>query len=134
MLSDLIIDKTEYTPAVFFSTTATNFSIVGEARPENAGKFFEPIIAWLKHFCEDAHNVPAFKTDKNIIMRFELDYFNSSSIKYLYDVLKQLEFLSSYVAKLDVVWAYEASDEDMYENGVEFSKIIGVNFIFEKRV
>ena len=134
MLADLIIDKTEYTPAVFFSASATNFSIVGEARPENAGKFFDPIISWLKHFCEEAHNTPAFKTDKNIAMRFELDYFNSSSIKYLYDVLKQLEFLNPYVAKLDVVWAYEASDEDMYENGVEFSKIIAVNFIFEKRV
>jgi hypothetical protein len=133
MLADLIIDKTEYTPSIAFSITKEEFLIMGEARPENAGKFFEPVLAWLKHFSETAHNDVSYKQNKNIKVHFVLDYFNSSSIKYLYDVLKQLEFIKPYLSSLEIVWSYEASDEDMYENGVEFSKIIDVPFTFEKR-
>lgn len=133
MLADLIIDKTEYTPSIAFSITQEKFLIMGEARPENAGKFFEPVLVWLKHFSENAHNEASYKQSKNIKVHFILDYFNSSSIKYLYDILKQLEFIKPYLSSLEIVWYYEASDEDMYENGVEFSKIIDVPFTFEKR-
>jgi hypothetical protein len=133
MLSDLIIDKTEYTPAVFFSTSSSGMSLNGEARPENANKFFEPIIIWLKQYCELAHNDASFKTNKIIVVNFGLDYFNSSSIKYLYDILKQYEYLKPYVASITINWQYESHDEDMYENGVEFSKIIDIPFTFEKK-
>ncbi|MBC7412810.1 MAG: DUF1987 family protein [Bacteroidia bacterium] len=133
MLEDLIIDRTEYTPSISFSVNAKDFMIVGEARPENAGKFFEPVLLWLKNFSETAHNDESFKQNKSVKVYFILDYFNSSSIKYLYDVLKQLEFIKPYLFSLEIVWSHESSDEDMYENGVEFSKIIDVPFIFEKR-
>ena len=133
MLADLIIDRTEYTPLISFSVSTNDFMIVGEARPENAGKFFEPVLLWLKSFSEAAHNDPSFKQNKSIKVHFILDYFNSSSIKYLYDVLKQLEFIKPYLFSLEIVWSHESSDEDMYENGVEFSKIIDVPFTFEKR-
>ncbi|MEQ1734637.1 MAG: SiaC family regulatory phosphoprotein, partial [Bacteroidia bacterium] len=65
MLADLIIDKTEYTPSIAFSITKEEFLIMGEARPENAGKFFEPVLAWLKHFSETAHNDVSYKQNKN---------------------------------------------------------------------
>ncbi len=133
MLADLIIDKTEYTPSISFSVGTQHFLIAGEARPENAGKFFEPVLSWLKQFSEIAHNDVSFKETKNIKVNFVLDYFNSSSIKYLYDVLKQLEFIHPYLSSLEIIWSYEASDEDMYENGIEFSKIINVPFTFQKR-
>ena len=68
-----------------------------------------------------------------MVFDISLDYFNSTSAKYLLDILKQLD--NYYNEGYDVLirWFYHEQDEDMRDSGEEFSKLINVPIEFVSR-
>ena len=65
-----------------------------------------------------------------IRFKFKLEYFNSSSAKYLLDILQLLcniHFESS-LADVKVIWIYDKKDEDMYEAGIELKQMTDIPF------
>ena len=130
----LIIDQTEFSPKVVLDPGNKRFEFSGESRPENAGKFYEPVVKWLEVFYKELNTLKTSGgTTYPITINFSLDYFNSTSAKHLLDVLKQLDLIKK--AQIDVVikWHYHEMDEDMKESGEEFSKLIEVPFEFVLR-
>ena len=123
-MNALNIPSTEFTPKVLFDPTAGKFEIAGESRPENSGKFYDPIIAWLDQYRSAANG------SANIVFEFKFDYFNSSSAKYILDILKQLNGFHSKGVPIKIKWSFDALDEDMKESGEEFAKLIDVPFEF----
>lgn len=121
----LKIEATEISPKITFDPEVNFFEMAGESRPENVRKFFEPVVAWLDEFGLDLVN---HKREEIAIFNFRFDYFNSSSAKFIMDILKKLEDLHRKGAKIQVRWYYDEGDEDMQETGEEFSKIIEVPF------
>src|ERR1051325_414051 len=130
------IDATETTPGVVLDHTTDTFVIGGESRPENARKFYGPIIEWF-----DKHNQflywlkndkgDAYKKDIRIDFRF--DYLNSTSIKFVYDLLKKIEELKSNATSLKINWQYESGDDDMKESGEEYARMLGLDFEIKER-
>lgn len=131
-MDPLIIASTDDSPEVNFDPTTNILSISGESRPENAGKFYAPIIEWLtsfegllywrKHEMKDNTSAVVFK--------FKLDYFNSTSAKNIMDVLLVLKKYVDQGYKVNLEWHYDKYSEDMLDAGNEFSKMVGVNFSF----
>jgi SiaC family regulatory phosphoprotein len=105
------------TPKVIFDNTKGIIEIRGKSIPENAIKFFQPLIEWLKDY---SHN-PCDST--KVVL--QIDYFNTSSSKCILQVLKVLERIS---AKHEVIvdWIYR--DEDMYEIGEDYQLLIRLPF------
>ncbi|MFY9310670.1 MAG: DUF1987 domain-containing protein [Bacteroidia bacterium] len=128
----LIIKATDDSPEVNFDPTTNILSISGESRPENAGKFYAPVIDWLvnfegllywrKHEMKD--------NSSNVVVKFRLEYFNSTSAKNILDVLLILKRYIDQGYKVSVEWHYDKFSEDILDTGNEFSKMTGVDFTF----
>ncbi len=113
------IESTDDSPFINFDTLTNSFIISGESRPENASKFYTPIINWLN----DYENYLLENKDKMkpLTFVFKLDYFNSSSAKYIMDIMLFLKNFIEKGYKAEIEWHYDARDEDMMEAGKEFS-------------
>ena len=124
-MNALKITSTEISPEIIFDPDKNIFDMSGESRPENVRKFYEPVLTWLDDFGRFAQSV---NREQIATFNFRFEYFNSSSAKFIMDILKKLEDFYSKGVKLQVKWFYDEGDEDMQETGEEFSKIIDVPF------
>jgi hypothetical protein len=130
-MNRLSIEGTEDSPTIILDAKANSFIFSGESRPENTAAFYAPVIRWLFEFeaylldrRENEQPIPAIR----FIFRFE--YFNSTSAKYIMDILKRLQSLHQLKYPLTIEWQYVAYDEDMLEAGQEWSKLIDAPFEF----
>ncbi len=93
MTATMNISATSHTPKVMLDKKNLIFEIEGESRPENVYDFYCPIITKLKNELESisrdlkqaGHSKTSFKAD------FKLSYFNSSSAKFISDILSLLK-------------------------------------------
>ncbi|MEX1192026.1 MAG: DUF1987 domain-containing protein [Brumimicrobium sp.] len=123
----LKIDQTESSFFVDLNIDKGEFLFSGESRPENAPRFFEPIINWLDDFKENYDKVKSNST-YSLKVVFNLDYFNSTSTKYIVDIIQILKEIgdNSYI-HLTTEWHYKEIDEDIEESGRELVEWTGLN-------
>jgi len=114
-MKDLVIKETEKTPSVALSTNGV-LKIEGRSIPEDAARFFKPLLDWTKEF-----------TSKEIRVDIKLEYFNTSSSKFILEMLRLLEN-NPENSNILVNWFYEEGDLDVLESGQYFESIIGIPF------
>lgn len=116
-LTNYTSEPTPRTPHISFDPSSGNFEIKGKSVPENPIGFYSPVISWLEKYMESPASLTTIKV--------QLEYFNTSSSKYLVDILKKLDFIYK-EKKGDVVinWLYEKYDDDMLETGEDFKNVI----------
>ncbi len=124
-MNALIIEPSEFSPKVVLDPTKNQFELSGESRPENTSKFYVPIIQWLEQY----QSVLYWEKDKfgqsgAKTFEFKFDYFNSTSAKFIMDVLMQLDKMAQEGYPIKARWHYDKRDEDMKESGEEFSKLL----------
>jgi len=110
------------TPYVLFDRATGTFQMKGRSMPEDAAAFYEPIFSWLDEYATE----PLPET----FFEFELEYFNSSSLKQVLHLLLELEKLGSKGSKVTILWRYHAYDEIMEMKGQELASLIDVPFKF----
>jgi hypothetical protein len=76
-MDDLHITSTRQTPAVDFRFSEHRFRMQGEAYPENANAFFEPLIAAVQAYAAQGGAEP-------VQVELRLRYLNSASTKLLF--------------------------------------------------
>jgi len=81
-LQDIRIEGTSKTPQVSFSAGTGNLTFTGKSLPENASGFFEPLYKWASEYARN----PAESTN----LKFNVDYFNTSSVIWMGKILKVL--------------------------------------------
>ena len=121
-MAPLVINGTEDTPEVIFDPETGKFSITGTSIPENARKFYDQILAWNDEYLKDPN--------EDTSVSFKLKYFNTASTKYLFDMMVQLKALVSNKKTLDFNWYFDKDDDDMFEAGQGFSKMLRYPFNF----
>ena len=129
----LILEATENTPKVALDHTKDLFEISGESRPEDVRKFFDPILDWLEKFNAYLYWLGENSSEKKkIVFTFRFEYFNSSSAKYIMDIMTQLAEIQENCknAQIEVFWTYDEPDEDMLDAGEEFKNITNLPFQF----
>ena len=124
-MNALLIDPSDFSPKVVFDPVKNQFEISGESRPENTSKFYVPILDWLVQY----QSVLYWEKDKfgqapPRVFEFKYDYFNSTSAKFIMDLLMQLDKMAQDGCSVQVKWYYDKRDEDMKESGEEFSKLL----------
>ena len=97
-----------------------NFEIKGRSIPENAHEFYSPILHVIQEYLKNPY--------KNTVLRFQLEYINSGSKKYLINIL--LSFDEFYLRGNDVkiFWHYEQDDDSMLELGNDLLSMIRIPF------
>lgn len=133
-MSVLKIAATEDSPEIILDPSCNRFEFIGESRPENAAKFYGPVLKWFENYesilffnKSNSANISAV----SFVFRFE--YFNSTSAKYIMDILKKIEGLHAQKYPVDIEWDYDKMDEDMLEAGQEWAKQVNVPFRFVSR-
>ena len=96
----------------------------GRSSPENSLGFYEPIRTSLSQ---------DMKTD-TLDIRIKMEYFNTSSSKCLYDIFKEIKYLSDQGKEVNVRWYYEQDDEDMMEAGEDYSDLLDLPFVFVEHI
>jgi hypothetical protein len=124
-MNTLLIEPSDVSPKVVFDPTKNIFCLSGESRPENTSKFYIPIIKWL----EEYQKILYWEKEKATsmvpkIFEFRFEYFNSTSAKFIMDVLIQLDRMAQEGYPIKVQWYYDQRDDDMKESGEEFSKLL----------
>jgi len=123
-LQPLTLAATEDTPEVSFSASEGLFRLKGRSLPENAWQFYQPLIEWTRAYCA------AIQQDTRI--ELHMDYFNSSSGRYLFEILTIMELESRDKSRFHVHWYAEAEDELMIEKGEELQGLLDLAFTIEK--
>ena len=121
-MESLIIEGTATTLQVKLVKAEGLFEFEGRSRPENVVNFFEPIFNWFEKY--------ATQPNSETIIKFNLDYFNSSSAKVLLRLFVQIEEMCKKDINIKVYWQYRSGDEDLLEAGEDFASIVSVPFKF----
>lgn len=119
----LHIQSTDDTPEVSFNIESGEFLIKGKSLPENAYNFYCPVLDFIK----------SNRLAKGIrnIFTVQLDYFNSSSGRFLFELFTILENSEYSKEALTVKWVVESDDELMMEKGEELQSMLNLNFEIE---
>jgi len=119
-MEDLKIQPTDSSLAIDLDVKSSQFTFQGESRPENAPGFFDPVLNWLKSY---KNSIERKENRIELKVIFKLDYFNSTSTKYIVDIVKILKTIGdSSMVDLDIKWYYKEIDEDIKESGIELSE------------
>jgi len=119
MDSLLHIEPREIYPKVLFDKNNGIFEISGRSLPEDVDSFFTPVLAWLEAYAADPNEYTEFI--------FNFDYYNSSTVRKIVDILSLLEQIIKGKGKqVQVKWFYEDGDDVMHDNGEDFKNVIKI--------
>lgn len=118
-------------PTVDFNLETRVLEISGYSRPENVRDFYFPLIQWL----EDLNAVQSKNRSMNISVepftfKFKFIYFNSSSAKFIYDIVILLNGFQKDGFPIKIYWFYDADDDELREAGEELSDMANVPFFY----
>lgn len=119
-MNALILTASRNTPSIFFEPSSGRFELSGVSIPENASEYYQPVFDWL------TVNLPLLKDGSTF--HFRLSYFNSTSLKAIYQVLKMIKDATITGPKIDVCWYVEAEDEFMQESAEMFQQLLDMRF------
>jgi hypothetical protein len=127
-MENLDIKGTFTSPTIFFDAHNLVFNLEGECRPENVLTFFQPVLDWLDNLKVFAAQ-QNFK-NKTLQFNFKIEYFNSSSAKFIFTIFKKIKLLQEFGILIEICWNYDELDEDLLETGKELQKILELDFKF----
>ncbi len=122
-MNSLYIERTRLTPEVILSSKKRVLQIKGRSSPENALQFYQQIQNAIDEF---------FEENNALYIRFIFEYFNTSSSKCIFEILKKLKAYKIKGRKMKIDWVYETDDDDMFETGEDFADIVGIKINFKE--
>jgi hypothetical protein len=114
-----IAEPTEDSPKVRLDSETGVLMFTGTSIPENSEEFYGPVLNWLDDFIN--------MNPESIDINFKLDYFNTSSSKYILEILRTIERVSG-TSKIVVKWHYLTDDDDMKEAGEDYQIMVKLPF------
>jgi len=95
--------------------------IMGRSIVENPGDFYRPVQAWISEYAKNH--------DEKSKVELGFEYINTSSIKWIYTILKEISKIKEIISNVKVTWYYEQGDEDMCELGYILRSLVSCPFI-----
>ena len=131
-MQKLYIGPTSITPEILFSPRENIFRIKGTSSPEDVRALYYPVIEWIRLFVDEviAGEFPPYKADNPLKFQTDLNYFNSSSAKFLFDIFTELKRLSDNNIPITVEWIHDPEDEESMEAGTDIASLVGMEFVF----
>ena len=117
-MNNFYMEGSDKTPSINLDVESGEMEFSGKSIPENSADLYEPVLEWIDKYIEN----PA----ENTTFVVKLEYFNTSSSKYLLEIFRKFEELFKTGKKVAVQWYYELEDEDMQESGDDFRDILKI--------
>lgn len=125
-MEKLIIEPTHITPDIRLIPDDNIFSIIGMSAPEDVRSLYYPVIEWMNKFHEEvlSGNYRIFNESNPMVFKIDLNYFNSASAKFLFDILLAFKKVADAGIPTIIEWYYEEDDIDMKEAGEDISELV----------
>lgn len=114
-MDNLIIQKTTSTPYINFNYHMRKLIISGESFPENAAKFYESVMNWIKEYLGKIG-------EEETEVEFEIIYFNSSTSKIFMMIFSLLDQEVEKGKNISINWIVSEDNETAIECGEEFEE------------
>jgi hypothetical protein len=115
-MDNLVLEATHSSPYLNFDRDAGLLEIKGKSYPENAAKFYGPVLEWLRNY------LASIDTLTVTVVNIEIIYLNSSSSKAFLNLFEVLEAAAQAGKKVIVNWRYHGENETALECGEEFAE------------
>jgi len=123
-MTKILLNPTKQTPEIDFNFDDVCFLIKGCSRPEDVELFYGPLIKKI-----DENKSILIENKKHLKIDIHIVYFNSSSLKFLLELLRLCVAIKGPDA-VDVNWIYDKDDDDVMEVGHEISEALNLSFVF----
>jgi hypothetical protein len=117
-MENLEVKPTHDTPHIFCDAVNGEVLLEGRSLPENPMLVYERVFRWAESY-----------NKSNICIIFRLEYFNTSSSKQIFQVIKSFHGNPN-VKSIKVKWYYEEGDYDSHETGEHYSHLFKIPFEF----
>ncbi len=132
-MKQLFIPGGDITPEILFNPDSWQLAIRGRSAPENAREIYLPAVEWLNSLLNkvlSGHNIP---DQISPTLTVSLDYFNSTSAKFIYDIFMLLGKLQKHIKEVSVIWVFDPDDIDMKEAGEELASMAGLSLELKEK-
>jgi hypothetical protein len=113
------VSARDISPEIQLDSVSGYMHLTGTSIPENSEEVYRPVLNWLKSYATK----PAGKSNLDV----RLDYFNTSSSKFLMEILRLLKQIKDAGHEVTIRWFYYEDDLDMLEAGQDFMDIVGMD-------
>lgn len=119
-MKEFVIEPTKTTFAIMFDFSTGILQFSGNSYPENVIEFFLPLIERLKNYLKSCR--------KPLKVIFRVNYFNTSSSKYLFKIMELLDQHRRKGFEVDIHWHFAEGEEDMLEIWKELMGELDLDF------
>lgn len=113
----IIQEELKNCPGIAYYPASDKLELIGRSIPENPELIFKRLDEWLT-----LH----FEKNSGLNVAIQLEYINSGSSKYLYEILKRLTGFIKSGKNVEIKWLYEEDDEAMLELGEHYRDSAGI--------
>jgi hypothetical protein len=113
----VIQEELKNCPGIAYYPDSNKLELVGRSIPENPESIFRRLEDWLTDH---------FEKNSGLEVNIQLEYINSGSSKYLYEILKRLTGYGRSGKFVKLKWLYEEDDEGMLELGEHYRDTAGI--------
>jgi SiaC family regulatory phosphoprotein len=117
MEKQVIQEELKNCPGIAYYPAANRLELIGRSIPENPELIFRRLDEWIT-----IH----FQKNGGLDVNFRLEYINSGSSKYLYEILKRLTGFGRTGKLVRMKWFYEEDDEAILELGEHYRDMAGI--------
>jgi hypothetical protein len=117
MEKHVIQEELKNCPGIVYYPETNQLELVGRSIPENPELIFRRLDEWITQH---------FEKNKALNVSVQLEYINSGSSKYLYEILKRLTGYGRSGNDVKMKWLYEEDDEAMLELGEHYRDTAGI--------
>jgi hypothetical protein len=117
MEKHVIQEELKNCPGIVYYPDSNKLELVGRSIPENTELIFRRLDDWIT-----LH----FEKNSGLDVYIQLEYINSGSSKYLYEILKRLTGYGRSGKQVNLKWLYEEDDEAMLELGEHYRDTAGI--------
>jgi hypothetical protein len=104
-------------PGIVFSPDSREVLVWGRSIPENPELIFRRFDEWIVRY---------FEKEDALVVSIFLEYINSGSSKYLFEILRKLADYKNSGKKVRMIWKYEEEDEAMLDLGEHYRDSAGI--------
>jgi hypothetical protein len=117
-INNVVLEATRKTPWIVLEPG--KIVILGRSILENPAEFYRPVHEWISRYIEENH------MSTTIHLGFE--FINTTSIKWVYAIIKELAKIPEMSARARISWYYEEGDEDMCDLGLILRSLVDCPF------
>lgn len=107
-----------FTPRVYMNAQTGECELSGESYIEDTLDFYRPILQWLSDYTTEVK--------QPLKVTFNLQYYNTSSSKYLLDIIKLLKRAIDAGHEVKITWFVPKDDYDMLEEVEDYIRFVGI--------